>query len=60
VRATQAVQVFLQNRMIGPMLAGTRPLKPPWPVLLLNAVPFLQRIPARVLGLGVQPEHVRS
>jgi hypothetical protein len=26
----------------------------------LNAVPFLRRIPARVLGLGVQPEHVKT
>jgi 2-polyprenyl-6-methoxyphenol hydroxylase-like FAD-dependent oxidoreductase len=60
VRATQAVQIFLQNRMIAPTLAGTRPLRPPWPVRVLNAVPFLQRIPARVLGLGVQPEHVKT
>ena len=59
VRATQAIQVFLQNRMIAPTLAGTRPLRPPWPARLLNAVPFLRRIPARVLGMGVQPEHVR-
>jgi 2-polyprenyl-6-methoxyphenol hydroxylase-like FAD-dependent oxidoreductase len=60
VRATQAVQVFLQNRMIAPTLAGTRPLRPPWPVRLLAAVPFLRRIPARLLGLGVQPEHVKT
>jgi 2-polyprenyl-6-methoxyphenol hydroxylase-like FAD-dependent oxidoreductase len=60
VRATQAIQVFLQNRMIAPTLAGTRPLRPPWAVRLLNAVPFLRRIPARVLGLGVQPEHVKT
>jgi 2-polyprenyl-6-methoxyphenol hydroxylase-like FAD-dependent oxidoreductase len=60
VRATQAMQLFLQNRMIAPTLAGTRPLRPPWPVRLLNAVPFLRRIPARLLGLGVQPEHVKT
>ena len=60
VRATQAIQVFLQNRMIAPTLAGTRPLRPPWAARLLNAVPFLRRIPARVLGLGVQPEHVKT
>jgi 2-polyprenyl-6-methoxyphenol hydroxylase-like FAD-dependent oxidoreductase len=60
VRATQAAQVFLQNRMIAPTLAGTRPLRPPWPVRLLAAVPFLRRIPARLLGLGVQPEHVKT
>ncbi len=60
VRATQAVQVFMQNRMIAPTLAGTRPLRPPWPMRLLNAVPYLQRIPARMLGMGVQPEHVKT
>jgi 2-polyprenyl-6-methoxyphenol hydroxylase-like FAD-dependent oxidoreductase len=60
VRATQAMQVFLQNRMIAPTLAGTRPLRPPWPVRLLNAVPILRRIPARVLAMGVQPEHVKT
>jgi 2-polyprenyl-6-methoxyphenol hydroxylase-like FAD-dependent oxidoreductase len=60
VRATQAIQLFLQNRMIAPTLAGTRPLRPPWPARLLNAIPYLRRIPARVLGLGVQPEHVKT
>lgn len=60
VRATQTIQVFLQNRVIAPTLASTRPLRPPWPVRLLNAVPFLRRIPARVLGMGVQPEHVKT
>lgn len=60
VRATQAIQVFLQNRVIAPTLASTRPLRPPWPVRLLNAVPFLRRIPARVMGMGVQPEHVKT
>jgi len=60
VRATQAMQLFLQNRMIAPTLAGTRTLRPPWPLRLMNAVPFLRRIPARLLGLGVQPEHVKT
>jgi len=46
--------------MIAPTLAGTRPLRPPWPARLLNAVPYLRRIPARVLGLGVQLEHVKT
>jgi 2-polyprenyl-6-methoxyphenol hydroxylase-like FAD-dependent oxidoreductase len=59
-RATQAMQVFLQNRMIAPTLSGTRPLTAPWPARLLNAVPFLRRIPARVMGMGVQPEHVKT
>ena len=59
-RATQAIQVFMQNRMIAPTLAGTRPLRPPWPVRLLDRFAVLRRLPARVLGLGVQPEHVKT
>lgn len=60
VRATQAMQVFMQNRMIAPTLAATRPLRAPWPMRLLNAVPLLRRLPARLLGMGVQPEHVKT
>lgn len=32
----------------------------PWPLKLLQAAPGLQRIPARVLGLGIRREHIRS
>jgi 2-polyprenyl-6-methoxyphenol hydroxylase-like FAD-dependent oxidoreductase len=60
VKATQAIQVFLQNRMIAPTLSGTRPLRPPWPVKMLNRFPWLRRLPARVLAMGVQPEHVKT
>lgn len=60
VKATQAIQVFLQDRMIAPTLSGTRPLRPPWPVRMLDRFPLLRRLPARVLGLGVQPEHVKT
>ena len=31
----------------------------PLPLRLLRAWPFLRRIPARLIGLGVQPEHVK-
>jgi 2-polyprenyl-6-methoxyphenol hydroxylase-like FAD-dependent oxidoreductase len=60
VRATQAIQVFLQNRMIAPTLAGTRPSRPPLPIRLFAGSALLRRLPARLLGLGIQPEHVRT
>lgn len=60
VRATQALQVFLQNRMIAPTLAGRRPLRPPLVVRLFDRFPLLRRLPARVMGMGVQPEHVKT
>jgi 2-polyprenyl-6-methoxyphenol hydroxylase-like FAD-dependent oxidoreductase len=59
-RMTQRVQLAMQNRLIGPALQGVRRPKPPLIFELLNAVPVLQRIPARVLGLGFRPEHVRT
>jgi hypothetical protein len=36
------------------------PLEPPRIVRLLDLVPRLRSIPARLIGLGVRPEHVRS
>jgi 2-polyprenyl-6-methoxyphenol hydroxylase-like FAD-dependent oxidoreductase len=60
VRLTQAMQVFIQNRVITSVLADTKPTKIPWPLKLALAVPFLRRIPARVVGVGFRPEHVRT
>jgi len=58
-RATQRLQVFLQNRVIGRVLQSTRKLSPPLPIRLLGRWPWLRRIPARLIGLGFRPEHVR-
>jgi 2-polyprenyl-6-methoxyphenol hydroxylase-like FAD-dependent oxidoreductase len=57
-RATQALQVFLQNRVIGRVLQSTRKLSPPLLLRLIGRWPWLRRIPARVVGLGFRPEHV--
>ena len=59
-RATQAAQVFIQNRVIAPALAGKGPIRVPWPVLLLDRFPLLRRLPARLIAMGVRPEHVRT
>ena len=58
-RAMQAVQIFVQNRVIGRVLKSTQSLSPPLPVRLLGQWPLLQRLPARLIGLGFRPEHVR-
>ena len=57
-RMTQRIQVFIQNNVLSRVLASTQALTPPWPVRLLGRCPMLQRIPARLMGLGVRPEHV--
>ncbi len=57
-RVTQRIQIVMQERVIRNVLAGQGELKPPLFVKLLRAFPFMRRIPARILGLGVRPEHI--
>ena len=59
-RATQRLQVVLQNRVIGRVLASTAKMSPPFAVRLLGWVPSLRRVPARLIGLGFRPEHVSA
>jgi 2-polyprenyl-6-methoxyphenol hydroxylase-like FAD-dependent oxidoreductase len=59
-RVTQAIQVFLQDRVISRALQARGELPVPLVVRLLSRFPLLRRIPARLLGLGVRPEHVRT
>lgn len=57
-KLTQAAQIAIQNRVITPLLAADKPVVPPWPLRLLQHVPLLRRLPARMVGMGVRPEHV--
>ena len=57
---TQRMQLLLQDRVIKTVLAGDGPLVPPWPLQLIARFPVLRRIPARLIGLGFRPEHVRT
>ncbi|MDA9450114.1 hypothetical protein XI04_24220 [Bradyrhizobium sp. CCBAU 11430] len=61
VKMTQRMQVIVQNKIIsGALQERDRPLKVPLIVRLITALPWLQGIPARLLALGVRPEHVHS
>jgi 2-polyprenyl-6-methoxyphenol hydroxylase-like FAD-dependent oxidoreductase len=59
-RATQRLQVFIQNRVIRRILGSARPLTVPWPLKLMQHVPALRRIPARLIGMGFRPEHIQT
>src|SRR5205823_6142394 len=59
-RVTQRLQVAVQNRVIASVLGGSRPLTPPLAGRLLGRVPLLRRIPARLVGIGIRPEHVQA
>jgi 2-polyprenyl-6-methoxyphenol hydroxylase-like FAD-dependent oxidoreductase len=59
-RVTQAIQIAIQKRLIGAVLASTRPLRAPWLLRVLTAIPLFRRLPAYVVGVGVRPEHIRQ
>jgi 2-polyprenyl-6-methoxyphenol hydroxylase-like FAD-dependent oxidoreductase len=59
-RATQAMQVFLQNRIIAPSLASQGRVGVPFVMRLVQWFPVLRRLPARLMGMGFRPEHVRT
>jgi 2-polyprenyl-6-methoxyphenol hydroxylase-like FAD-dependent oxidoreductase len=57
-RATQRLQLIIQNNVIRRVLASTKPLTLPWLFRLLQRYPYLRRIPARLIGIGFRPEHI--
>jgi 2-polyprenyl-6-methoxyphenol hydroxylase-like FAD-dependent oxidoreductase len=59
-RATQALQVFLQNNVIRRVFGASRPFSLPFPIRLIRRFPVLRRIPARIIGMGFRPEHIQS
>jgi 2-polyprenyl-6-methoxyphenol hydroxylase-like FAD-dependent oxidoreductase len=60
-RVTQRLQILVQRRVISSVLRGGRGrLTPPLAIRLLARHPFLQRLPARLVGVGIRPEHIRS
>jgi len=57
-RATQRLQLTIQNNIIRRVLGSTRPLTLPWFFKLFQRFPYLRRIPARLIGIGFRPEHI--
>jgi 2-polyprenyl-6-methoxyphenol hydroxylase-like FAD-dependent oxidoreductase len=59
-RATQRLQVFIQDRVIRRALASRKRSSLPWQLRLLRRFPTLRRLPARLIGIGFRPEHVKT
>jgi 2-polyprenyl-6-methoxyphenol hydroxylase-like FAD-dependent oxidoreductase len=59
-RLTQRLQLFLQNNVITRVLGAREAVKVPLVFRLIRRLPILRRIPARVMGVGFRPEHVRT
>jgi 2-polyprenyl-6-methoxyphenol hydroxylase-like FAD-dependent oxidoreductase len=66
-RVTQRIQIAVQNEVLAPVLGErTSPTdsaaqpRLPVPLQVLRRLPMLTRIPARMVGIGVRPERVRT
>jgi 2-polyprenyl-6-methoxyphenol hydroxylase-like FAD-dependent oxidoreductase len=59
-RVTQRMQLLVQDRIITRVLGRAGPISPPLPLRLVAALPLARRLVARLIGLGVRPEHVRT
>src|SRR5690606_37660616 len=65
-RVTQRMQIAVQDAVLAPVLstddagADAQPGSLPMPLRLLRRWPRLNRIPARMVGMGVRPERVSS
>ncbi|MBD2754979.1 FAD-dependent oxidoreductase [Spirosoma validum] len=59
VRVIQAGQIFAHRRLIN--ASSTRPTGfPPYLLWLFRHLPVLRRLPARLVGMGPRPEHIRT
>jgi len=58
-RVIQAFQVAVQNAVLAPTLSAMQTPKPPLFVRIFNRWPWLRQFPARFIGMGVRPEHVK-
>ena len=68
MRGLSAVSEFISSgviiatfsRVIAPMLGGAPTARLPLVLRLLRRFAVLRRLPARLIGIGVRPEHVKS
>jgi 2-polyprenyl-6-methoxyphenol hydroxylase-like FAD-dependent oxidoreductase len=59
VRNTQRVQVFA-HRILNRVLHSTGPITPPLLLKILTSIPGFQQLPARFVGMGLQPQHIKN
>jgi hypothetical protein len=52
------MQRLIQERVVAQVLSDEQAPQPAWPLRVLDGARWLRRLPARVIGIGVRPEHV--
>jgi 2-polyprenyl-6-methoxyphenol hydroxylase-like FAD-dependent oxidoreductase len=60
MKVIQWVQLQIQNNILAPTLGSQQRPKLPFAVKFFNWFPVLRRFPARLIGLGIRPEHVHT
>ena len=55
---TQSVQVLIQNKSLQPFLGNKKKQNAPSILKLFQWVPFLRKLPARFIGLGIRAEKI--
>ena len=59
VRKTQAVQVFA-HRVLDRVLRNSGPISPPLALQIATRVPGFQYLTGRFIGMGLQPQHIKT
>jgi 2-polyprenyl-6-methoxyphenol hydroxylase-like FAD-dependent oxidoreductase len=59
-RFTQRMQLIIQNKVIHPTLREGSDIQAPLALRLTSRFALLRRLPARLVGMGVRPEHVHT
>jgi 2-polyprenyl-6-methoxyphenol hydroxylase-like FAD-dependent oxidoreductase len=59
-KQTQALQVFIQERILDRVLGTSDKIKLPWLLRFFKRFSVLRGIPARIIGVGFRPEHVHT
>src|SRR5438094_9020364 len=59
-RVTQWAQVQVQERILSTVLVSSQTVRAPWFLRLFRKCPILRRLPARLIRIGLRPEHVRT
>jgi hypothetical protein len=57
---TQRVQRTIQHRFVDRLLSADQAVGTPVVLRLMRRLPVLQGLPARLIGLGLRPEHAGS
>jgi len=58
-RLTQRVQVFLHKHLLERIFDSPEPIPPPLLMRLFETFPRLRSLPARMVGIGFRPEHIK-